>query len=54
MKKKYCMSCTLHKNEDIMKYKIYKGIWLLNTTYKLLSNILLIRLNPYIKEVIGK
>jgi hypothetical protein len=36
-----------------MECENYRGISLLNTTYKLLSNILLNRLNPYIKKVVG-
>jgi hypothetical protein len=31
----------------------YRGISLLSTTYKILSNILLARLTPYVNEVIG-
>jgi hypothetical protein len=31
----------------------YRGISLLSTAYKILSNILLARLNPYINEIIG-
>jgi hypothetical protein len=31
----------------------YRGITLLSTAYKLLSNILLVRLTPYVNEIIG-
>jgi hypothetical protein len=31
----------------------YRGISLLSTSYKILSNILLSRLSPYIDEIIG-
>jgi hypothetical protein len=31
----------------------YKGISLLSTAYKILSNILLARLTPYVNEIIG-
>jgi hypothetical protein len=31
----------------------YRGISLLSTAYKILSNILLARLTPYVNEVIG-
>jgi hypothetical protein len=31
----------------------YRGIWLLSTTYKIISNTLLSKLNPYAEEVIG-
>jgi len=37
-----------------MECKNYRGISLLNTKYKFLSNILLIRFNPYINEVVGE
>jgi len=46
--------CPVHKKGDIMEFENYRGISLLNTTYKLLSNILLTRINPYIKEIIGE
>jgi len=45
--------CPVHKKGDIMECENYRGISLLNTSYKLLSNILLTRINPYIKEIIG-
>jgi hypothetical protein len=32
---------------------IYRGISLLSTSYKILSNILLARLTPYVNEIIG-
>jgi hypothetical protein len=32
----------------------YRGISLLSTTYKIISNILLSRLTPYAEEIIGK
>jgi len=46
--------CPIHKKGDIMECENYRGISLLNTSYKLLSNILLTRINPYIKEIIGE
>ncbi|KAE9522623.1 hypothetical protein AGLY_016986 [Aphis glycines] len=46
--------CPVFKKGDIMECENYRGISLLNTTYKILSNILLIRINPYIKEIIGE
>jgi len=46
--------CLVFKKGDIMECENYRGISLLNTTYKILSNILLIRINSYIKEIIGE
>jgi len=46
--------CPVFKKGDIMECENYREISLLNTTYKILSNILLIRINPYIKEIIGE
>ncbi|VVC29027.1 Reverse transcriptase domain [Cinara cedri] len=46
--------CPIHEKGDIMECENYRGISLLNTSYKLLSNILLTRINPYIKEIIGE
>ena len=43
----------IHKNGDKTDCNNYRGISLLPTTYKLLSNILLSRLIPYAKENIG-
>jgi len=44
---------TYHKKGDKIDCNNYRGISLLPTTYKILSNILLSRLIPYAKEVIG-
>ena len=41
----------IHKKGDKKDYNNYRGI--LPTTYKILSNILLSRLVPYAKEIIG-
>jgi hypothetical protein len=38
----------IHKMDDKTDYSNYCGISLLSTSYKILSNILLSRLSPYI------
>ena len=43
----------IHKKCDKIDRSNYRGISLLSTTYKILSNILLSRLTPYAKEIIG-
>ena len=43
----------IYKKGDKIDFNNYRGISLLPTTYKILSNILLSRLIPYAEEVIG-
>jgi len=43
----------IHKKGDKTDCNNYRGISLLKTTYNILSNILLPRLIPYAKEIIG-
>jgi len=43
----------IHKKGDKTDCNNYRGFSLLPTTYKILSNILLLRLIPYAKEIIG-
>ena len=43
----------IHKKGDKTHCNNYRGISLLPNTYKILSNILLSRLTPYAKEIIG-
>jgi len=43
----------VHKKGDKTDCNNYRGISLLPTTYKILSNILLSMLIPYAKEIIG-
>jgi len=44
---------TIHKKGDKTDCNNYRGIPILPTTYKILSHILLSRLIPYAKEIIG-
>jgi hypothetical protein len=43
----------VYKKGDKIDCNNYRGISLLPTTYKILSNILLSRLTPYAEEIIG-
>jgi hypothetical protein len=43
----------VHKKCDKTDCSNYRGISLLSTSYKILSNILLARLTPYAEEIIG-
>jgi hypothetical protein len=43
---------TIYKKGDKTDGSDYRGISLLSTTYKILSNILLSRLTPYAEEII--
>jgi hypothetical protein len=43
----------IHKKGDKTDCSNYRGISLLSTSYKVLSNILLARLTPYADEIIG-
>ncbi|VVC32407.1 Reverse transcriptase domain [Cinara cedri] len=51
---KMSVLCPVYKKGDKMDPKNYRGISLLNTSYKILSNLLLNRLKPFIKEIIGE
>ena len=43
----------IYKKADIIECSNYRGISLLSTTYKILSNVLLSRLTPYAQEING-
>jgi hypothetical protein len=43
----------IHKKGDKTDFNNYQGISLLSTAYKILSNILLSRLTPYVSVVVG-
>jgi hypothetical protein len=44
----------IYKKGDKTDCNNYRGISLLSTAYKILSNILLARLTPYVNEIIGE
>jgi hypothetical protein len=44
----------VRKQDDKTDCNHYCGISLLSTSYKILSNILLSRLSPYIYEIVGE
>jgi hypothetical protein len=52
-----CLFCFLRNTKDreliVIDCSNYRRISLLSTSYKILSNILLSRLSPYIDEIIG-
>jgi len=50
---KESITVPIYKKGDKRDCSNYTGISLLPTTYKILSNILLSRLTPYAKEIIG-
>jgi sorting nexin-29 len=45
--------CPIHKKGDLLECANYGGISLLNTAYKVLSNIIYARLLPYTEAKIG-
>ena len=46
--------CLVHKKVDLLSCNNYKGISLLNTAYKVLSNIIFDRLLSYVENNIKK
>jgi hypothetical protein len=50
---KETINIPVHKKGDKTDCNNYRGISLLSTSYKILSNVLLSRLVPYIDEIIG-
>jgi hypothetical protein len=41
------------EKDDVTNCNNYQGISLLSTAYKILSNMLLARLTPYVNEIVG-
>jgi hypothetical protein len=50
---KESITLPIYKKGDKTDCNNYRGISLLSTAYKILSNILLARLTPYVNEIIG-
>ena len=50
---KESITVPIYKNSDKTDCSNYRGISLLSTTYKILSNIRLSRLTPHAEEIIG-
>lgn len=46
--------CPLHKKRNSLETQNYRGIALLNEAYKILSNILYARLQPFVEEKVGE
>lgn len=46
--------CSNHKKGDAMVCQNYRRITLLNTSYKIVSNIIFSRIKQYSKEIIGE
>jgi hypothetical protein len=45
--------CPIYKKGNSTDCQDYRGISLLNTSYKVLSNVILNRIKPYVNEIIG-
>jgi len=51
---KYGIICPIHKKWDVMVCGKYRAVTLFCTTYKILANILYVKVVPYAEEVIGE
>jgi hypothetical protein len=49
---KHGIICTIHKKGDVMMCDNYRAVALLCTTYRILANILYVKLVPFAAEVI--
>jgi hypothetical protein len=50
---KECITVPIYKKGEKNQCRNYKGMSMLPTTYKILSNILVSRLTPYVNEITG-
>jgi hypothetical protein len=51
---KYDIICPIHKKGDVMMCDNYGAVTSLCTTYKILANILFVKLVPFDEEIIGE
>jgi len=51
---KTAIICPIFKKGNPTKTENYRGISLLDTCYKILTTLILERLNPYVEEIVGK
>ena len=50
---KLSIICPIYKKGDIVECSDYRGVSLLNTSFKILSNILLARVSPFAENITG-
>jgi len=45
--------CPIYKQGDKLECRNYRGISLLNVTYKIFTNLLTRNIEPYVEEILG-
>ena len=51
---KYGIICPIHKKWVVMMCGKFRAVTLFRTTYKILANILYVKVVPYVEEIIGE